>query len=767
MREATPQLFGRTVRRVHCLGAGGTGLGPLSIYLSGLGFEVTGEDDALTPAMRRALERGGVTIAPLPQDCELVVHSSAIRADHPVRMEALNRGLPLVRRGELLAEVVKGRRLIAVCGAHGKTTTTAMLVWALRQSGHRVGFVLGGLFQGDRLPPADVGEADWIVAEIDESDGTIDGFCPEITLATHLDWDHPDRYPDRASLEATYEALFARTRGTVLLAAACPSSPRLVAAGGFRTYGFGGTFSLELEASGTGSLQRLTLGGAFSARSLELRAWGGFNALNATAALAAAQTAGLKVDDRVLSTFPGVRRRQAVLSERGGVTVVEDYAHHPAEIAALLDGIRGRLAPGGRLHVVFQPHRYSRTARFLNDFAEALARADRVHLLEVYSAGEAPCPGGLSSDLAGACRALREQGKLTVLRGSAEWGTDLEMEVKSGDWVAFVGAGDVDQLGREWVSAHEAHWWNAWMADLKSAVTPECHLVREEPLGPRTTMRAGGKARLYAEPAGKDDLATLLRAARASGVRWYLLGRGSNILVPDEGVDGLVIAFTHESWSQFRSEPDGRVWVGAGLRLRQLCGLAAKAGLAGFEFLEGIPASVGGALRMNAGAMGGWMFDRVDSVSVMTPDGEVCTLRREEMHYDYRHCADLEHSVALGAWLMPSDAIPSAQVQRQMEEYRRKRHETQPREPSAGCMFKNPPGDSAGRIIDACGLKGAREGEAEVSDVHANFIVNKGNATATEILNLVRRVRRVVRAKTGIVLEPEVQLFGGSWNDFL
>jgi len=137
----------------------------------------------------------------------------------------------------------------------------------------------------------------------------------------------------------------------------------------------------------------------------------------------------------------------------------------------------------------------------------------------------------------------------------------------------------------------------------------------------------GGPARIYAEPAGVDDLRQLVRAAASAGLPIFLLGRGSNLIVPDAGVDGLVISLGQAAWARFEPRPDGRVWAGAGLRLKNLCGLAAKAGLAGFEFLEGIPGSVGGALRMNAGAMGGWIFDVVDEVELMRPDGEVVTRR--------------------------------------------------------------------------------------------------------------------------------------------
>jgi UDP-N-acetylenolpyruvoylglucosamine reductase len=309
--------------------------------------------------------------------------------------------------------------------------------------------------------------------------------------------------------------------------------------------------------------------------------------------------------------------------------------------------------------------------------------------------------------------------------------------------------------------------WEAHRAALQIALDDGTRVRAEEPLAARTTLRVGGAARLYAEPASVAALAALVRGAHARGVKVFLLGRGSNLVVPDEGVDGLVIALAHEAWAAFEPRAEGRVWAGAGLRLKNLCGLAAKAGLAGFEFLEGIPGNLGGALRMNAGAMGGWMFDVVEQVQVMAPDGEVRTLAKAAMHVDYRHCAELHDAIALGALLKPAAQAAGDAVARQIDVYRKKRHETQPREPSAGCIFKNPPGGSAGRLIDECGLKGERVGDAEVSPVHANFIENRGQATGSDVLELVRRVRARVRTARGVDLQPEVLLYGREWKDVL
>lgn len=767
--EPLPPLFARDVRRIHCVGVGGMGLGPLALYLAQLGFTVSGEDDGLTPDMRALLTRERVALTPLPEACDLIVVSSAIAATHPVRLAAAARGIPVVRRGEMLAKIVRGKKLVAVCGSHGKTTTTALLITALRAANFPAGYILGGLFADD-TPPARIGSNDWVVAEIDESDGTIANFSPEITVVVNLDWDHPDHYRQPEELEQAFVALLARTHGPVFVSDACAWSARVARQAA--TFGRSGDFSGALVAE-NGEKMTLRLGGRFAPLDATVRAAGEFNAANATAALAAASAMGVALTPALLAEFPGVRRRQSALRATPALTVIEDYAHHPAEIRALLGSLRHRVGAGARLIVVFQPHRFSRTRQFKAEFAAALSLADRLHLLDVYAAGEAPLAGGTSADIYAELKRNTPALPVSYLPGADDdFFRALSREVQPGDLVAFVGAGDIDRKARAWLAtvdaaAAVAQRWDDFTAKLKPLLSPATKLRREEPLAAKTTMRVGGAARVYAEPASVEDLSTLWRGAKAAGIPVLLLGRGSNLIVPDEGVDGLVISLAHESWAAFEPFGDGYVRVGAGLRLKNLCGLATKAGLTGFEFLEGIPGNVGGALRMNAGAMGGWMFDVVVEVLMLTADGEVKTMPKAAMHVDYRHCAELKDAIALGAVLRPAAQGDADAIGRQIDVYRRKRHESQPREPSAGCIFKNPAGNSAGRLIDECGLKGERVGDAEVSTVHANFIVNRGHATGADILELVRRIRARVKQVKGVDLEPEALLYGKNWRDVL
>jgi UDP-N-acetylmuramate--alanine ligase len=771
--KSRPQalLFGETVKRIHCLGVGGMGMAPLAIYMAQAGYEVSGQDDALSDEVRDVLLRNGVRLEPIPEDCDLVAISSAIKPDHPAMTAVTASKCRVVKRGELLAEVARGKKLVAICGSHGKTTTAAMLIDALRRLDSPADYVLGALFADESVAPAACTGSDWLVAEVDESDGTIDGFNPEISLIVNLDWDHTDHYATAEAMIGTFDSLVARTTGAVLTSKECELSEQLSSETNSSkerlTFGRGGDFAGQVDSMSVG-IQKLNLGGRFELKSARVRAIGEFNTRNALGALATAQIMGATLCEETLASFIGVRRRQSVLSDEGGIRIIEDYAHHPNEVGSLLISLREALAEGGRLITVFQPHRFSRTAQFKHEFVTALSPADTVFLLEVYSAGESPVEGGTSTDLLAACRsAAPELAVRLVSENDDELFALLDDAAREGDTLVFVGAGSIDEAAHESTRRVKSKRWDAFVESVKPQLSDDTLIKREEPLANKTTMRVGGAARIYAEPASRDDLQLLVKAAQAEGVDVRFLGRGSNLIIADEGVDALVISLTKPQWAEFTVTGEGQVRVGAGLRLKNLCGLAAKAGLVGLEFLEGIPGNVGGALRMNAGAMGGWMFDIVEEVELMTHDGEIRTVPKADMHVAYRCCEELLDAIAIGAVLSPSSSADTESVGRQIDVYRKKRQESQPREPSAGCIFKNPEGGSAGQLIDEAGLKGERVGGAEVSLVHGNFVVNRDKASGSDVVNLVRKVRSEILHSKGIALEPEAQLWGQRWKDVL
>jgi UDP-N-acetylglucosamine--N-acetylmuramyl-(pentapeptide) pyrophosphoryl-undecaprenol N-acetylglucosamine transferase len=303
----------------------------------------------------------------------------------------------------------------------------------------------------------------------------------------------------------------------------------------------------------------------------------------------------------------------------------------------------------------------------------------------------------------------------------------------------------------------------------RARINPDAiRLAFNEPLGPKTTFGIGGPARIWAEPTNIHELSQLLKIAKKLNIPAFCLGRGSNLLVLDSGFDGLVFRLGHPNWQKVDFVEKGRVKAYAGVRLKALCGEMARMGMEGFEFMEGIPATLGGALRMNAGAFGGWIFDRVEKVCYMTLDGQIRQLPATKMGASYRSTATLKNSIALWAILKPAQKGSTEDIRKTIDTYQGKRKTSQPREPSAGCVFRNPSKDlAAGQLIDAATLKGQRVGGAKISEIHANFIVNDGNASAQDVITLVNQVRQRVWADKKIALQPEIMLLGGNWNDYL
>ncbi|MDB6020270.1 MAG: UDP-N-acetylenolpyruvoylglucosamine reductase [Pedosphaera sp.] len=299
---------------------------------------------------------------------------------------------------------------------------------------------------------------------------------------------------------------------------------------------------------------------------------------------------------------------------------------------------------------------------------------------------------------------------------------------------------------------------NDLMSELQAAVSAETVLRRDEALAKRTTLRVGGSADFYVEPASEAELSKLLQLCQHRKLPFFVLGRGSNLLIRDGGIRGLVICLAHPHFSRVEVMAH-RMHCGAGAKLKQVAAEAKRAQMTGLEFLEGIPGTVGGGLRMNAGAMGGWMFDVVESVRYMDYSGQAHEEPAAQIKVEYRSCPLLKENIALGAVLKGHPASREV-VDKRMKTFSEKRWESQPAAPSAGCIFKNPGTVPAGKLIDELGLKGTRVGDAMVSQEHGNFIINDGQASAKDVLELIELIRQRARSQRSIELETEVEIVG-------
>ena len=288
---------------------------------------------------------------------------------------------------------------------------------------------------------------------------------------------------------------------------------------------------------------------------------------------------------------------------------------------------------------------------------------------------------------------------------------------------------------------------------------PGLELRKQEPMARHTTVRIGGPAALMARPAAEEQVLECVALARESQVPLVVLGNGSNLLVADGGVRAFVVDMT--GLHSLERTGQREITAGAGVTLARLASFAAGEGLAGLEFASGIPGTLGGGVLMNAGAYGGEMVQVVRRTRCLTPEGTVREVVGEEHAFSYRHSVFSRGKDVILSSVLELEPGDTEEIRARMAELAQKRKTKQPLEyPSAGSMFKRPPGHFAAALLDQCGLTGFAVGGAQVSEKHAGFVINRGNATCEDVLELVREVQRRVREQTGVELEMEVRRLG-------
>jgi UDP-N-acetylmuramate--alanine ligase len=448
-------VFRGKVKTVHFVGIGGIGMSGIAEVLLTLGYRVTGSDLKDGPSVARL--RGLGAVVAIGQSAEnigaadVVVRSTAVSEDNPEVAAAITRGVPVIRRAEMLAELMRLKYGVAIGGSHGKTTTTSMVATVLQKAGLDPTIVVGGRL--DSLGSnARLGAGDYLVAEADESDGTFLLLSPTIAAITNIDPEHLDHYGDVEALERTFLEFANRVPfyGATVLCVDHPVVQRLVPHVRRRVITYGTARHADLRAAGVrADGLRLTfdvLRGDERLGEVSLGMPGAHNALNALAAVAIGLELSIPFATirAALDGFTGVQRRFTVRGEAGGVLVVDDYGHHPVEIDATLRAAEGGF-PGRRVIAVFQPHRYSRLESLWDDFCGAFSRADQVLVCPVYAAGEAARPGIDHEQVAASMLARGHRGTVAVasLEDATAW---LEREVRPGDIVITLGAGDVNKV---------------------------------------------------------------------------------------------------------------------------------------------------------------------------------------------------------------------------------------------------------------------------------------------------------------------------------
>jgi UDP-N-acetylmuramate--alanine ligase len=792
---------------IHLVGIGGAGLSAIATVLLEQGHAVSGSDLQPSPVTDRLVRMGadvrqGHSAANLPAAATAVVISSAVPLDNPEVVAAQERGIPVFKRADWLARMMEGPgcRGVAVAGTHGKTTTTAMIAHVVRAAGLDPTFIVGGKVQQLGTNAA-AGAGDVFIVEADEYDRTFLGLRPEVAVLTTLEWDHPDCYPTYESMRQAFIQFLAGVPASGVVVA-CGDDPgirhllqEVQAAGALSapvvTYGLAadnhwqvldpevntlGGFNFTLRRSG------LTREAEAPSCIVSLQVPGIHNAKNAMAALVAADWLGVPAGTAIdaLADFQGVERRFEVKGEVRDVLVVDDYAHHPTEIDVVLRAAKARY-PHRSVWAVFQPHTFSRTRALLDDFAEAFNGADHVIVVDVFASRE-KSDGTLTSDHLVDRMLHRDARYLASFEEAVDY---LASHVKPGAVVITLGAGDGYRIGEMLLTRLQASDGIRLMApeiaDAGSAgsalealaaelsALEDTAVLRQEPMSKHTTWGVGGPAELWVTATSLNTLVTCVNAARRHQVPVFVLGSGSNLLVSDRGIRGLVLQnrCRHIAIDEDRSQ----VVADSGVNLMSLVRYVARRGYAGLEWAAGVPGTLGGAVVNNAGAHKACLADTLLAAEVLMLDGQRAWQEPAWFDYGYRssrlkqQATEGERYLVLQARLQlqqePKDAIDE-----RIAKYVQHRQTTQPDGPSAGSVFKNPPGDRAGRLLEAAGCKGMQIGGAQVSNVHANFFINRGHATASDFLALIDAARARVREKFGVVLETEIQKVG-DWSQSL
>ncbi len=757
VKERLAQLLRSGPQKIHLIGVCGSGMSGLARLLVAQGHQLSGSD-LVSAAHAAAYIPEGVRYfeghqASQIDHATLVVFSSAIAPENPERRAAREKNILSVRRAECLVVLADAKSAYIVAGSHGKTTTSSMLTHVLRQADVNPSHYIGAQV------PLLGANASWtdgapFVVEADESDGTLALFSPQASLILNIEEEHLDFYHDIEEIVQVFATLCERTRGPIVYCAddknamlLCSHCENGVSYGVSELANYRALdVRLENFASRFSVLQRGQLLGEIT-----LGVPGAQNVSNALGVVALATELGIAWTQVVsaLAEFRGAARRFEVKYHSAEYMVVDDYAHHPTEVKATLAAAKN--SGWKRVLALFQPHRYSRTKALMGEFAGAFHDATEVFITEIYAASEAAMAGVTGESLAEAVRAdhhpkVHYEPTLGRLRAA------VNAQLQPGDLVITLGAGDIHR-----VALHLAQGLT-WYTELRRLLQPESILRRDEPLHKHTTMRIGGPAQLWFEPNDEEDLKLGLRFAHDRGIPVTFIGRGSNLLIRDGGILGLCVHLGRPYFSRIEVEGE-YVTVGAGARLKQIVADARKRDLGGFEFMEGIPGNLGGALRMNAGAMQGWTMEVVESVRGIDILGHVIEVNKADMEIHYRSVPHFQNHIAVSARLKGRPSSKD-EINEKLKAYSGKRWGSQPAAPSAGCIFKNPGPIPAGKLIDELGLKNLSVGPARVSEVHGNFIVNDGGATAEDVLQLISLIQNRAREARQIDLHTEVIVLG-------
>ncbi|MDQ3653832.1 MAG: UDP-N-acetylmuramate--L-alanine ligase [Chloroflexota bacterium] len=783
--------------RVHFIGIGGVSMSGLAGLLQDTGYTITGSDAVGSPVVASLRARGipvviGHADPAFAAQADVVVSTrrAELQATSEIHAARAN-GALIVKRGQLLGMIANPLKSIAVAGTHGKSTTSGMLTIALVALGMDPSYAVGATLPGlDGNTASGAGEH--MVVEADEFDRSFLWLRPEVAIITSVSFDHPDIYADQQDYDGAFTTFARQTKagGTLVIAADEPGCQRVVGALGDRsslpfsivTFGESNEADWRVERNGDGWTFHTPGGQALDST---LLVPGTHNARNAIAAIAALNAIGHSPAEasQAVARFTGVGRRFEHKGTVRDIDVVDDYAHHPDEIAAVVAAARMRY-PDRRVVVVHQPHTYSRTKTLLAEFAKSLDLADEVVLLSIYPGGEADDLGISSGDLLNLLQVPAQ-----AATGPEEASARAVLGAQEGDVILTLGAGDITRTGalileqlaaRDAPVATKARRAHARPepAVIQTPDAPQLKVMRDASMSMYTTMRLGGPADFLARAPTPDDVIAASRWAADEGLPVTVIGGGSNLLVGDEGIRGLVIVARTPGERagklldvEDREGCDDRVLVtvGAQAPLSWVGRYCAEHGWAGMDWGVGLPGQIGGATVNNAGAHGTELKDHLVGVDLLHTNGQVERVPAAWLESSYR-MTRIKDTGRPRPWIVLRSVFKlprhdPAELVALADDHAAFRKRTQPTGACSGSTFANPEGDFAGRLLEAADLKGYRLGAMQLSPKHANWVVNTGGGTAREAWALIQHAQAMVHARFGVLLRPEIERLGEPWDE--
>ncbi|MDR1890623.1 MAG: UDP-N-acetylmuramate dehydrogenase [Puniceicoccales bacterium] len=713
-------------KNICMLGICGAGMAPLAVYLVQRGYAVYGWDDYVSLPIKDLLISHGVVFMPekgLPSNCDYVVRSSAVSENiDSVCQCATKDGIEILRRGEFLAKVCRDRKLLAIIGSHGKTSVSGICVEILKKSGIIFDYVVGGFFKGNAISPSAYDErSEWIVAEVDESDGTIENFSPECTIALNYDDDHICNYGDRDNFLKTFEELFARTKSTIFV----PEDDTIFT----------------------------RIASKFEKKYVKIQGLNGNDFSEKNKAIASFCLHKIFGKDIILpDKITGIQRRNDLMLVTEKFVFLNDYAHHPAEINSLLRYVKTHYKDY-ELNIIFQPHRLSRTKQYFAEFAAILDRFDRPFVVELYSAFEEKI-AGVSSDLVFNNIKNPNKGFLNLAQFSDNI-RDIYGKLSSCDkkqLVMFVGAGNILYHAKAFIG--EIAFGEAEKAFTKAQIK----FSSFEDLTRAFSIKIPTSARICVNPTTRDELIAVLNICHNLKIRYAIIGNGTKILPPDGMVNAVMVMLNSDHWKSLNWVGDNTLHCASGVSLRDFCKSVSEKQFLGTEKLSYIPGHLGGAIFMNAGSHGQTISDHLISIEILDPDGRLHTMEKSSLDFGYRMSSIPRNHIILGATFRFSDQAPKEYFTSVAEELLNWRKTHQPKGINFGSVFKNGDDFCAGELIDKAGLKGSSAGDATISNEHANFIINRGNASSRDIEKLIDLARYTTHIKFGKFLRAEINI---------